>query len=74
MAFQTWNIKKENGLLETPMGTIKKAGNRHLGLASIITKEYVALRDDVKAVKLYGFSNVEYNERKWVIRDTNGNY
>ena len=45
MDFQTWNIKKENGLLETPMGTIKMVGNRHLGHALKITKEYVALRD-----------------------------
>ena len=74
MAFQTWDIKKENGLLETPMGSIKKAGNRHLGHALIITIECVALRDGVIAAKLYGFSNMEYKERKWVIRDTFGNY
>ena len=74
MTFQTWNIKKENGLLETPMGTIKMEGNRHLGHSSIITIECVALRDGVIAAKIYGFSNMEYKERKWVIRDTNGNY
>ena len=74
MAFQTWNINKENGLLETPMGTIKMAGNRHLGHALIITIEYVALRDGVIEVKLYGFSNMEYKERNWVIRETNGDY
>ena len=56
------------------MGTIKMAGNRHLGHALIITIECVALRDEVIAVKLYGFSNMEYKERKWAIRDTNGNY
>ena len=50
------------------------AGNRHLGHASIIIIECVALRDEVIAVKLYDFSNMEYKERKWVIRDTNGNY
>ena len=74
MAFQTMNMKKENGLLETPMGTIKMAGNRHLDHASIIIIECVALRDRVIAVKLYDFSNMEYKEKKWVIRDTNGNY
>ena len=56
------------------MGTIKMAGNRHLGHASIITIEYVALRDGVRAAKLYDFSNMEYKEREWVIRDTNENY
>ena len=56
------------------MGTIKMAGNRHLGHASIITIECVALRDGVLTTKLYGFSNMEYKERKWVIRDTNGNH
>ena len=56
------------------MGTIKMAGNRHLDYASIIIIECVALRDGVIAVKLYGFSNMEYKERKWVIRDTNENY
>ena len=74
MTFQTWKIKKENELLETPMGTIKNVGNKHLGHALIITIECVALRDWVIAAKLYGFSNMEYKERKWVIRDTNGNY
>ena len=56
------------------MGTIKMASNRDLGHASIITIECVAFRDGVRAEKLYGFSNMEYKERKWVIRDTNGNY
>ena len=74
MAFQTWNIKKENRLLETPVGTIKMVRNRHLGHASIITIECVALRDRVIAAQHYGFSDMEYKERKWVIRDTNGNY
>ena len=31
----------------------------------------MALIDGVIVVKLYGFSNMEYKERKWVIRDTN---
>ena len=74
MAFQIWNIKKENGLLETLMGTIKMVGNRHLGHASIITSKCVVLRDGILAAKLYDFSILEYKERKWVIRDTNGNY
>ena len=74
MAFQKWNIKKENRLLETPIGTIKMAGNRHLGHALIITIECVALRDGVIAAKLYDFSNMEYKERKGVIRETNENY
>ena len=56
------------------MGTIKKAGNRNLDHASIFTIECVVLRGLVIAAKLYGFSNMEYKERKWVIRDTNGNY
>ena len=56
------------------MGTIKMASKRHLGHASIITIECVALRDGVIVAKHYGFSNMEYKERKWVIRDTNGNY
>ena len=55
MAFQTWNIKKENGLLETPKVTIKMAGNRHLDHALIIIIESVALRYGVIAAKLYGF-------------------
>ena len=74
MTFQTWNIKKEIGLFETPMGTIKMAGNIHLGHASIINTKCVVLRDGVLAAKLYDFSNMEYKERKWVIRETNGNY
>ena len=64
----------EDGLLETLIGTIKMAGNGHLGHVSIITIECVALRDGVIAAKLYGFSNMEYKEREWVIRDTNGKY
>ena len=46
------------------MRTIRMAGNRHLGHASIITIKCVALRDGVIAVKLYGFSKMEYKERK----------
>ena len=65
---------KENGLLETRMGTIKMVGNIHLVHASIITTKCVVLRDGVLASKLYDFSNMENKERKWVIRDTNGNY
>ena len=44
------------------------AENRHLGHALIITIECVVLRDEVIA------ANIEYKERKWVIRDTNENY
>ena len=56
------------------MGTIKMVGNIHLGHASKITTKFVVLRDGVLAAKLFDFSNMEYKERKWVIRDTNGNY
>ena len=46
------------------MGTIKMVGNRHLGHALIITTKCVVLRDGVLGAKLYGFSNMEYKERK----------
>ena len=41
------------------MRTIKMAGNKHLGHASIITTECVVLRDGILASKLDGFSNME---------------
>ena len=37
-------------------------GSRHLGNASIITAECVALRDDVLAARLNGFFNLEIKE------------
>ena len=42
------------------MRTIKMAGNRYLNHSLIIIIECVALRYGVIAVKLYGFSNMEY--------------
>ena len=51
------------------MGTIKMAGNKHLGHASIITTECVVLTDGVIAVKLYGFSNMEIERDSKIIID-----
>ena len=51
------------------MGTIKMAGNKHLGHASIITTECVVLTDGVIAAKLYGFSNMEIERDSKIIID-----
>ena len=47
-----WIIRDSNG-------SIKVAGSRQLGNASIITAECIALRDGVLTVAYNGFSNLE---------------
>ena len=44
-------------------------GSRHLDSASIITVEYIALRDEIEAARLNDFSNIEIEGDSKVIID-----
>ena len=58
----SWVIKDSNGI-------IKVAGSRHLGNASIIMVECVALRDGILVATYNGFSNLEIEGDSKVILD-----
>ena len=61
--------KKRKWVIRDTNESIKMAGNKHLGYASIITIECVILRDGVLASKLYGFSNMEMERDSKIIID-----